>query len=312
MAIYTNIDGVSKEVSSPHVNIDGTWKSCDIVSNNIDGVWKESFSAKAKYTIKIYRLGSLYRTLECAEGSSITLPSIGTGYGLSSSATTSSYSNNQTITPKGNMTLYVMFTYTVRLYNYGTLYRTMTSMSANSTARFSLPTVTASGTDNAFYGWTTTSGSTIKNYNGDSTYYLSSTSLYAIFSYYEYTGQSAATATGQTNTNSSATQTLTLSLSNVLPNSSYTLHTEIMTPKQVVDGTEYSVGYTGSDAKTTTGTFNGSPTSIVAYSSYTPISGGSFQIGDGRYQFVTKYTYVAAGIEYTKYTSKTTKYRSVK
>lgn len=312
MSISVNIGGVNKEVSQPYVDIGGTWKECATVSNNIDGVWKESFSAKATYTINIYRYGSLYRTLSCTEGSSVALPTIADGYSLASNSSSRSYTNGQTITPSGDMNLYVLFTYRVQLYNYGTLYKTLSEISTSTSATFSLPTVTPNSADNAFYGWTTKSGGTTKDYNGGSKVYLSSTSLYAVFSYYEYTGQSAATVTGQTNTNSGDVQTLTLSLSNVMPNSSYTLHTEIMTPKQIVDGTKYSVGYTSSNAKTTTGTFNGSPTSIIAYSSYTPVSGGSFQIGDKRYQFVTKYTYVAAGIEYTKYTSKTLKYRSVK
>lgn len=329
MSISVNIGGVNKEVSQPYVDIGGTWKECDTVSNNINGVWKESFSAKAKYTINIYRYGSLYRTLSCTEGSSITLPTIDDGYGLSSNSTSKSYSNGQVITPKGNMTLYVLFTRTVKLYNYGALYRTLTAMSTTTTASFSLPIVTPSSSDNAFYGWTTTSGSTTKNYNGGSTANLSSTSLYAVFSYYEYTGQTSATASGQTNTDSSATQTLTLSLSNVVPNSAYTLHLTSYSPKQASrpintdnsTGTMYSVEYTATKLQDVTGAFTGSPTSFTAYSSYTPVGGGTFRDGynvttpsgiQDTIKNVTKYPYVSATLDYTKYTSKTLKYRSVK
>lgn len=328
MSINVNINGVNKEVSQPYVDIGGTWKECDTVSNNIDGVWKESFSAKATYTINIYRYGYLYRTLSCTEGSSVTLPTIADGYSLASNSSSRSYTNGQTITPSGDMNLYVLFTQTVKLYNYGTLYKTLTAMSTTTTASFALPTVTPSSADNAFYGWTTTSGGTTKSYNGGSTATLSSTSLYAVFSYYEYTGQSATTATGQTNTDSSAAQTLTLSLSNPVPNSAYTLHLTIYTPKQVTrpistdnsTGTMYSVEYTSTNLQDTTGSFNGSPTSFTAYSSYKP-TGGSFKDGynvttpggiQDTVKNVSKYSYVSATLNYTKYTSKTLKYRSVK
>jgi len=329
MSISVNIGGVNKEVSQPYVDIGGTWKECDTVSNNIDGVWKKSFSAKVKYTIYIYRYGSLYRTLSCTEGSSVVLPTIDDGYGLSSNSTSKSYSNGQAITPKGNMTLYVLFTHTVKLYNYGVLYRTLTAMSTTTTASFSLPTVTPSSSDNAFLGWTKTSGSTTKNYTGDSTVNLSSTSLYAIFSYYEYTGQTSATASGQTDTDSSAVQTLQISLTNPVPLSSYTVHSSINTPEQITEtitnggngsGSKYSIGYKVSTLSDVTHSLASGETSVAVYSNYKPtaytLKEGVYVVTPGGLQDtvknVTKYSYVSGGVEYTKYTSKTLKFRSVK
>lgn len=237
----------NKNVKQPYVAVDGEWKKVSSEHAMVNGEWKEVFSGKATYTVNIYRYGSLYKTLSVAEGESVTLPSLGIGYATASNSATTAYNSGATITPTGNMTLYAVFSYSlkiyrfgslyttltsksqsstgsftlpsygvgyatssssttvsynngatlssadttlyilyeysIKLYKYGSLYKTLTSKSQSSTASFTLPTCTVSSGDDAFYGWTKTSGAADKDYDVNQTITSSGTSLYAVFSY---------------------------------------------------------------------------------------------------------------------------------
>lgn len=237
----------NKTVKQPYVAVDGAWKAVSTEYAMVNGEWKEVFPNKGAYTVNIYRYGTLYQTLRVTEGESVTLPSLGVGYATASGSTTTTYNSGATITPTGNMTLYAVFSYSlkiyrfgsvyqtltsksqsnkgsftlptygvgyattsssttvsynngatistastslyivyqysIKLYKYGSLYDTLTVKSQNSTGSFTLPTCTVNADDDAFYGWTKTSGSTTKDYDANQTITSSGMSLYAIFSY---------------------------------------------------------------------------------------------------------------------------------
>lgn len=237
----------NKTVKQPYVAVNGDWKNVSAEYAMVNGEWKEVFSGKETYTVNIYRYDSLYQTLSVAEGESVTLPSLGVGFATASGSTTTTYNSGATITPTGNMTLYAVFSYSVniyrfgslyqtltsksqsnkgsftlpsygagyatssssttisynngaalssagttlyivyqysiKLYKYGSLYQTLTSKSQSSTGSFTLPTCTVSSGDDAFYGWTKTSGAADKDYNANQTITSSGTNLYAVFSY---------------------------------------------------------------------------------------------------------------------------------
>ncbi len=246
MAIQVNINGVNKTVTQPKVNIGGTWRTVNRVQNNINGVWKTSFES---FTVKVYRYGSLYQTLTVVKGDSVKLPSLGVGFATSSSSTTVSYNSGATITPTGNLNLYAVFQYSIKLYKYGTLYQTLTSKSQNSTASFTLPTCTAD-TGDTFYGWTKTSGSTTRNYTSGQTVSTSGMSLYAIF---EYTAE--VEKTGYISSQYTGTMTSSQGSVNSYP------HTVSATAK--ADGTCTISGYISSDSS------NGSNISNLTLDTFT-------------------------------------------
>ena len=172
MAIQVNIDGINKTVTQPQVNIDGTWKTVSKVQNNIDGVWKTSFQF---FTVKIYRYGSLYQTLKVAQGNSVRLPSLGSGFATSSGSTATSYSSGATITPTSNMNLYAVFSYNVKIYSKGSLIKTLTSNSQSTSASFTLPSYGI--------GYTTSSSGTTVSYNNGANVTTSGLTLYALYQY---------------------------------------------------------------------------------------------------------------------------------
>ena len=172
-----------KTIKQPYVAVDGEWKKVSAEYAMVNGEWKEVFPNKATYTVNIYRYDSLYQTLSVTEGESVTLPSLGVGFATASGSTTTAYNSGATITPTGNMTLYAVFSYSIKLYKYGSLYQTLTSKSQSNKGSFTLPTCAVSSGDDAFYGWTTTSGSTTRNYTSGQTVSTSGMTLYAIFSY---------------------------------------------------------------------------------------------------------------------------------
>ena len=173
----------NKTVKRPYVAVNGDWKKVSTEYAMVNGEWKEVFSGKETYTVNIHRYGSLYQTLSVTEGESVTLPSLGVGFATTSGATTTTYSSGATITPTGNMTLYAVFSYNIRLYKYGSLYTTLTSKSQSSKASFTLPNCSVNSSDDAFYGWTKTSGAADKDYDANQTITSSGTNLYAVFSY---------------------------------------------------------------------------------------------------------------------------------
>ena len=142
----------------------------------IDGIFKKitATTADVYWYIKIYRYGSLYTTIKVNKGASTTLPSYGIGYATSSNSTTVSYSKGQKITPSADMNLYIVYQYSVKLYKYGSLYKTLTSNSQSSTGSFTLPSYGI--------GYATSSSSTTVSYTSGS---LSSsgTSLYIVYQY---------------------------------------------------------------------------------------------------------------------------------
>ncbi len=173
----------NKTVKQPYVAVNGEWKNVSTEYAMVNGSWKEVFSGKENYTVNIYRYGSLYQTLSVTEGESVTLPSLGVGFATASGSATTAYNSGATITPTGNINLYAVLSYSIKLYKYGSLYRTLTSKSQSSKASFTLPTCTVSSGDDAFYGWTKTSGDVSKDYDANQTITSSGTSLYAVFSY---------------------------------------------------------------------------------------------------------------------------------
>lgn len=182
MAIDNIIDGSKNEVKGLYAYADGIWKECKTVHNNIDGIWKQTYPDRKTFTIQIYNYGNPYQTLECREGESIQLPSIGVGFAISSGSTVRTYNSGATITPTENMNLYVVYQYQIRLYKYGSLYTTLTQYSQSTTASF---TLTASGITNqtGFYGWSTASNATSRQYTSGQVISSSGTTLYAVWSF---------------------------------------------------------------------------------------------------------------------------------
>ncbi len=73
---------------------------------NIGGIWKD----QKIYYVYIYHKGNLYTTLNCYEGSSVTLPNVAGVQGYSTTDMGDKvYNNKQTITPTSNMTLYGVY-----------------------------------------------------------------------------------------------------------------------------------------------------------------------------------------------------------
>lgn len=73
---------------------------------NIGGIWKD----QKIYYVYIYHKGNLYTTLNCYEGSSVTLPNVAGVQGYSTTDMGDKvYNNNQKITPTSNMSLYGVY-----------------------------------------------------------------------------------------------------------------------------------------------------------------------------------------------------------
>ena len=164
-----------KTVKQPYVAVNGEWKAVSAEHTMVNGEWKEVFAGKNTYKVNIYRYGSLYQTLSVEEGESVKLPSLGIGYATASNSTAISYSNGAAVTPTGDMTLYTVFQYNVRIYRFGSLYTTLTSKSQSSTGSFTLP---SNG-----IGYASSSSSTTVSYNNGSTISSAGTSLYIIYQY---------------------------------------------------------------------------------------------------------------------------------
>lgn len=122
---------------------------------NINGVWKDD-----TYKVYIYHGNSLYTTLECVDGNSVTLPNVSNikGYSATNGASFATYSNGTTITPTGNMTLYAVYkvTYNAYIYHNGSLY---TSYSCYEGDYIILPSISN------IKGYSTTNGTTTATYS---------------------------------------------------------------------------------------------------------------------------------------------------
>lgn len=197
-----------KTIKQPYVPVDGKWCTVKKEAVMVNGEWKTVFEKKAAtYTINIYRYGSLYQTLTVTNGESVTLPSLGVGYATTSSSTTISYNSGATLTPTSDIDIYTVFSYSIELYKYGVLYDTLTTLTQDDSATFTLPTCTADSGE-TFYGWTTASGSTTKKYDSGASVSTSSMSLYAIFSYSTLSSKTVA-INGTTTADVSQTYTMT-------------------------------------------------------------------------------------------------------
>lgn len=331
-----------KTVKQPYVFVNGEWRSVKKESVSVNGSWRTVWEKGFAVTLKYYD-GSTYttQTLKTNSDGQIKRPTPASngkggvfyGWGTTSSTTTRSYTGGQTVTLTADKTLYAIYTYTVSLYKYGTLYNTLTARSQGLTATFTLPAATVDSGDNEFYGWTVTNGSTSKNHSAGSAN-LYSRSLYAVYSYYKYTGQ---TSTTLTKTTDKSAGTKTIEIENVSPGTSWSAEITEMIPNQMtfpisggagsgqsVSGTGYDVQYRPKDsAENLSGTAS---TDTITVKSYTP-SAGTFVKGsvttianaggvvtekkDTR-ENVTCYSYLSAKVTYYKYSSKTLAYRSSK
>jgi len=165
-----------KTIKQPYVPVDGKWCAVKKESVMVNGEWRTVFEKKTvTYTINIYRYGSLYQTLTVSEGESVTLPSLGVGYATTSTSTTTTYNSGATITPTADIDLYAVYSYSIKIYRYGSLYQTLTSKSQASTASFTLPSLGV--------GFATTSGSTTVSYQNGAKITSASRSIYAVYQY---------------------------------------------------------------------------------------------------------------------------------
>ena len=217
--------------------------------------------------------------------------------------------------------------YKINLYRYGELYTTLECAQGSSIQLITVPTVQSD--DISHYGWANTSGSTSRNYATTGTITpTADMDLYAVFSYYNYTGQSSTSTTVTTNFTSTAETEVKVSLTNPVGGSSWSATVTEYRPYQITApirdpttyGTNYVVGYARSSQQSLSGTASASSSQITLMPSYTP-TGGTFTEGhhtqnsyngavsDTRTK-VSRYSYLESTITYTKYTSRTMKYRS--
>lgn len=217
--------------------------------------------------------------------------------------------------------------YKINLYRYGELYTTLECVQGSSIKLITVPTVQSD--DVAHYGWANTSGSTSRNYATTGTITpTADMDLYAVFSYYNYTGQSSTSTTVTTNFTSTAETEVKVSLTNPVGNSSWSATVKEYQPYQITapisnpttSGTNYIVKYAPSSQQSLSGTASASSSQITLMPSYTP-TGGAFKEGhhtENHYSgavsdtitTVYRYSYLESTITYTKYTSRTMKYRS--
>lgn len=330
-----------KTVKQPFVFVNGEWRSVKKESVSVNGSWRTVWEKGYAVTIKYYD-GKTYttQTLTTDSNGVIKLPTpaanwnggVFYGWGTTSSTTTRSYTGGQTVTLTAAKTLYAIYTYTVSLYKYGTLYNTLTARSQGLTASFTLPAATVDSGDYQFYGWTVTNGSTSISYSAGAAD-LYTRSLYAVYSYYRYNGQ---TNTVVTKTTEKSAGTKTVEIDGVTPGTSWSAEITECTPNQITfpingggsgqsaSGTGYDVQYRPKGSvENLSGTAN---TDTITVKSYTP-SSGSFVKGsvtttanaggvvtgtsDTR-ENVTCYSYISAKVTYYKYSSKTLAYRSSK
>lgn len=331
-----------KTVKQPFVFVNGEWRSVKKESVSVNGSWRTVWEKGYAVTIKYYD-GKTYttQTLTTDSNGVIKLPTPaangngGTfyGWGVTSSTTTRSYTGGQTVTLASAKTLYAIYTYTVNLYKYGTLYNTLTARSQGLTASFTLPAATVDSGDYQFYGWTVTNGSTSISYSAGAAN-LYTRSLYAVYSYYKFTGQTQTTVTKETEKSAG---TKTVEIDGVTPGTSWSAEITELVPEQItapING--------GGSGSTTTGTAydyryqpnNFSPSSLSGVSdsdkisviSYTPTSagfvkgavtstvnaGGVVTGSSDTRENVTCYSYLNVKVTYYKYSSKTLAYRSSK
>lgn len=142
MSITVNIGGLQKTVTTPYVNIGGVWKTVNKVENNISGVWKQSYPDA--WCVRLYRYGSLYTTLYCTKGSSITLVPTPSeyaddtfyGYSTAYNSVTRTYTGTQVIRPTSDVNLYAIYSFTAtgssvqQVHKYGSAGQTLTVTNA--------------------------------------------------------------------------------------------------------------------------------------------------------------------------------------
>ncbi len=331
-----------KTVKQPYVFVGGEWRSVKKESVSVNGSWRTVWEKGIAVTLKFYD-GNTYitQTLTTDSDGVIKLPNpssngnggIFYGWGTTSSTTTKSYTGGQTITLTAPKTLYAIYTYTVSLYKYGALYNTLTARSQGLTASFTLPAATVDSGDNAFYGWTNIYGFTSLNYSaGKANLYTQS--LYAVYSYYRYSGQTSTTVTKETEKSAG---TKTIEVENVSPGTRWSAEITELIPHQhsfpingnpasgqYVSGTGYTCQYSPkaspenlsgtADADTITAKIYTPKAVVIEEGSVTTSAnaGGVVTGSSDTRERVTRYSYLTAKVSYYKYSSKTLAYRSSK
>ena len=331
-----------KTVKQPFVFVNGEWCSVKKESVSVNGSWRTVWEKGIAVTVNYYD-GKTYttQTLKTNSDGVIKLPTPTTngnggvfyGWGTTSSTTTRNYTGGQTVTLTAAKTLYAIYTYTVSLYKYGTLYNTLTARSQGLTASFTLPAASVDNGDDGFAGWSVTSGSTSISYSAG-TANLYTRSLYAVYSYYKYTGQTSTTIIKETEKTDG---TKTVEIDGVAPSTNWSVEITEYIPRQgsnpinqgagsgqSISGTVYMCQYraessieklSGVAVSDTVTVKSYSPTSvsIVEGSVTTKANAGGVltETQDTR-KNVTYYSYLSAKITYYKYSSKTMAYRSSK
>ena len=325
------------------VFVNGEWHSVKKESVSVNGSWRTVWEKGYAVTVNYYD-GKTYttQTLTTDSDGVIKLPTpaangnggVFYGWGTTSSTTTRSYTGGQTVTLTAAKTLYAIYTYTVKLYKYGTLYNTLTARGQGLTTSFTLPTATVDSGDNEFCGWTATNGATSTNYSAGTTS-LYTRSLYAVYSYHQYTGQTQTTITKETE---KTVGTKTIEINNITPGTNWSAEITEIIPHQIThpvnagqnqsgggaSGTAYDCAYySDSSAENLSGTAN---SEAITVKSFTPKSfvitigsvltkvntGGVVTGTEDTRENVTCYSYISAKVTYYKYSSKTLAYRSSK
>lgn len=174
---------VYKKKNNPKINIDGVFKTPSSGKVNINNVYKQ-FYPEETYSIKIYRYGNLVDTLNCEKGSSIVLPSIGSGFAISNSTNNITYSGGEEITPTQNLNLYVVNQFTLNFYRYGKMLHQNVYYSQSSYVDITIGSCQGITNLSAFKGFASTGSSTEILYSTTTLLRLNGLAeIYAVFQY---------------------------------------------------------------------------------------------------------------------------------
>lgn len=269
-----------------------------------------------QYGFNFYRYGKLYDTqVEFSQALNCTLKvkSVSgvsnihafSGYSQSTSSNTIFVTTNTSVKCSSMTNLYAVYTFKLNLYKYGSLLNTLSATSQSSSNSFTLPGCAVDSDDTSFYGWTTTSGSTSKQYSqGDSVSVgvTSDMNLYAIFEYVKSANYSYGTlSSGTTNTNNT-NQSVTLPMSGTVTITGGCRRSTSGHSGGVPTGSGDSLG------SFTTGTTNGSVPYIKINGSYKSIT-LKYSYSDGPAQSYTENMVAGTKIDicgtYTSYSSGT-------
>ena len=180
------------------------------------------------YTVRWYNGSTIVHAVTCKYNHAVTMPSTSKsgytfdGWSKNNSSSSAQYSVGTAYSVTSDTNFYAVFsliparTYTVKLYKYGTLVKTLTSPSTTSTATVNLPTWEADEGEE-FAGWTTVNGGTSVSSTNSITI-NSDTNLYAVFKYTHY--EKEYTSTGTT-TEASSKNGASFTIKDAVPNTSW-------------------------------------------------------------------------------------------